>query len=470
MANAEVRTLETASLAEVETPIEIEPHVGEKGPFFRDYASKTHAIQSQDGRHIITNRWASGQLNVIDTDDRRSWLVELGADVQIVGGITLPQAGPNREVLAVHAGSRVLTFRWQPTGRLDLIQEIASGGPPPTEVLTGPYWSIAWTEEGDRLIAANDALESEFTVIEVTDGGETMKVVGTIETCPTVSNLPNDIWTRNSVLPTYTPTPTPSVTPTPTATPPSTRTPTPSPTTTPPPTSTPTPTPSPSPTITRTPTATRTPAPIYLPILLREACTPDQQRTDVVLVVDASTSMLEPTAAGRTKLEAATEAAGLFLDQLHLDEGDQAAIVSFNATATLRTALVSDRPTLDAALASIAPASQTCLVCGVDLGATELTSPRRRADNTPLLILLTDGLSNPRPASEAVARADEAKAAGALIHTIGLGDTLDFEALEAMASEPAAFHRAPDGEDLADIYARIAVEIPCPPSRYWGRR
>jgi Mg-chelatase subunit ChlD len=215
---------------------------------------------------------------------------------------------------------------------------------------------------------------------------------------------------------------------------------------------------------------TPTPGSIYLPILLRESCTPAQQSTDVALVVDASTSMLDPTAAGRPKLDAAIDAAGTFLDQLKLDAGDQAAIVSFNADATLRAELTDDRASLDAALASIAPASQTCLVCGVDAGADELASSRRRADNTPLLIVLTDGLSNPRPASEAVERAAEAKAAGVVIHTIGLGDTLDFDALEAMASEPDDFHRAPDGEDLAAIYEQIAVEIPCPPSRWWGRR
>jgi Mg-chelatase subunit ChlD len=180
--------------------------------------------------------------------------------------------------------------------------------------------------------------------------------------------------------------------------------------------------------------------------------------------------MLEPTAAGRPKLDAAIDAAGTFLDQLQLDAGDQAAIVSFNADATLRAELTDDRTFLDAALASITPASQTCLVCGVDAGAAELASSRHRADNTPLLIVLTDGLSNPRPASEAVARAAEAKAAGVVIHTIGLGDTLDFEALEAMATEPDDFHRAPDGEDLAAIYAQIAVEVPCPPSRWSGRR
>lgn len=165
-----------------------------------------------------------------------------------------------------------------------------------------------------------------------------------------------------------------------------------------------------------------------------------------------------------------SNAAGTFLDQLQFDAGDQAAIVSFNAHATLRSALTADRLTLDGALTGITPDRQTCLVCGVDTAGAELASARHLAGNTPVLILLTDGLSNPRPASEAVESAAEAKAAGSVIHTIGLGDTLDFDALEAMASRPDHFHRAPDGEDLAAIYARIAVDIPCPPSRYWGRR
>jgi hypothetical protein len=29
---------------------------------------------------------------------------------------------------------------------------------------------------------------------------------------------------------------------------------------------------------------------------------------------------------------------------------------------------------------------------------------------------------------------------------------------------------APDAEDLADIYRRIAMMIPCPREQFWGRR
>jgi hypothetical protein len=39
-----------------------------------------------------------------------------------------------------------------------------------------------------------------------------------------------------------------------------------------------------------------------------------------------------------------------------------------------------------------------------------------------------------------------------------------------MASSPEDFYEAPDAEGLVAIYERIAVEIPCPASRFWGRR
>ena len=53
-----------------------------------------------------------------------------------------------------------------------------------------------------------------------------------------------------------------------------------------------------------------------------------------------------------------------------------------------------------------------------------------------------------------------------------LGKTADLNVVELiqMASRPEYFYRAPDGEDLSAIYRTIAVEIPCPAERFWGRR
>jgi Mg-chelatase subunit ChlD len=180
--------------------------------------------------------------------------------------------------------------------------------------------------------------------------------------------------------------------------------------------------------------------------------------------------MLEPTPAGRSKLDAATAAARGFLDLLRLGTGDQAALVAFNATASLLVPLTADRAALDAAFGRIEVAQQTCLACGVETAAAEIDSPRREPANTPVLILLTDGRSNPRPAADAVARAAEAKARGVVVFTIGLGTDVDTDALAAIASRPDGFYQAPVGEDLAAIYGRIAVALPCPAGAFWGRR
>src|SRR3990172_5937391 len=206
----------------------------------------------------------------------------------------------------------------------------------------------------------------------------------------------------------------------------------------------PTPEPSPTPTATTVPTVTATstatatplPGPVYLPLALTEECIPGRARMDVALAIDASTSMLQPTSTGRTKLSAAVEAVAALLDQLRFADGEQAAIVAFNAEAPLLQALTDNRDDLTRALATIQPAMQTCLVCAVDVAADELVSERHNAANVPVLILLTDGQSNPRPASEAGARAAAAKSDGIVVFTIGLGEDLDLDALSAIAAKP----------------------------------
>ena len=205
-------------------------------------------------------------------------------------------------------------------------------------------------------------------------------------------------------------------------------------------------------------------------MLLRERCIPGTQRTDVVLVLDASSSMQEHTTANRTKLDAAVAAASTFLDQLHFDLGDQAAVVAFNSTASLLAPLTTDRSALNAALAGITTAQYTRLDTGIASARTELAGPHHHATNTPVMIILTDGRANPVPVSVAEAEARSAKAAGMVVFAIGLGTDLDTEALRNMATRPEYFYTAPDAEALAGIYRGIAVAIPCPAAAFWGRR
>lgn len=217
------------------------------------------------------------------------------------------------------------------------------------------------------------------------------------------------------------------------------------------------------------PTTTRVPVPIYLPLLLREKCSPDTRRVDMMLVLDASLSMLEPTASGsaRTKLQAAKAAASVMVETLRLDSGDQIGIIAFNSVAHTLSPLTIQRSKLDLALASIATAPQTCIVCGLEAAIDELESVRGRPANNRVLVLLTDGRSSPRPISDAVAEASRGRAAGVLIYTVGLGADLEEDALRQIASSALHYRHAPNAEDLVQIYRDIAIELPCSPSSFW---
>ena len=422
-----------------------------RGGFRHHPLRVTHATLSTDEKLLITNRWIVGELNVVDLVARIAWQVSTPG-ITMTGGVAFNKGWVNPELLAVHGVTSIGTYRWREGGELELVARAPVESPvnlrydPAASAIpsyAGPQASIAWSGDGSHLIAgASIRGPFDFRSWRVSESGARLTEHLAFEACADRGdNFPNDIATFNGLLPSPTVTLVPATT-------------------------------TPTPTITPSQTPTRDPAPIFLPLLLRETCLPEQRRVDAVLVLDASLSMLEVTAPGssRTKLDAAREAAQAFLSALRLGQGDQAAVVVFNAQATLLSGLTADRAALDAALGSMAAAPQTCIVCGVDSGASELASARHDPDNAPVLILLTDGRSNPQPVSAAVTRASAAKAGGIRIFTIGLGSDLDASALRDIASEPAAYWHAPSAAELAGIYRAIAVDIPCPGAAFWAGR
>lgn len=250
--------------------------------------------------------------------------------------------------------------------------------------------------------------------------------------------------------PTETPSPTPTLTPVPSAT--STRRPTPS------------QTPSPMPTHTPEPTETATARPVlYLPVLLREECRSLQQRADVVLAIDTSSSM------SGQKLADAQAAALHFVAVMDLAAGrDQVAIVRFDETAELSQALTQERAHVEAAIRALGPRPGTRIDRGLARAFEELRSERRMAANQPVIVLLTDGKQTGDP--EPVRRiAAEIRAAGVLIYTIGLGAEADEALMVEVAGAAARYHHAPDSAELRAIYADVARDILCPSEQHWPR-
>lgn len=228
-----------------------------------------------------------------------------------------------------------------------------------------------------------------------------------------------------------------------------------------PPTSVPTDTPTPTPFPSATPAPTVPPRPIYLPLARKDVCLARRQHIDVALVVDTSDSMLDRTPAGRTKLAAAVDAAGQFIDLLDLAGGDAAAVVGFNSTADTRLGLSRDRAGLRAALATLPQAPGTRIDLGLRRAGEALAGPGRSVANLPVAIVLTDGRPTGTTDDAVAATAADLRAAGVRVYAIGLGADVDAGLLVRVASGPDQLVLTPDAEDLARIYTAIARDLPC---------
>lgn len=477
--------LRLPDLAPVADPLPVQTANGTMERLIRN----TNLSVSPDGRYLAINRLNAPGIVLVDLPAWRATVVDT-PDLVESWGLAFNHAAPNRGVLAIHGRARIGIYE-------------VDGGPTLRPIVTADVpapdlsnWvfrlgnqvfdqrplarlaALAWSRSGDRLFVGVSR-KQEFRVLDFAQNPTpSLRTVEDLDACtnPEGLKIQLDVIGLNDKRPhiDLSPTPAPTMTETVTKTAdPPTAPPTPSPnqTMSPRPTSSVAPTRSPSPTATITPRPTVAPMRVLLPLLLREACQPETRHADVALVLDTSSSMLEPTATGGSKLAAAVAAAGVFLDQLHLAAGgDQAAIVTFDHGATVAQPLTADRAALNAALAKIITGRQTCISCGIDAAATELAGTRQRQENVPVLVLLTDGRANPEPAEEGVRRAALAKAAGVTLFSIGLGNDVDLGALAAIASRPDYFHHAPDAADLEGIYRAVAGTIPCPSGTFWGRR
>ena len=197
---------------------------------------------------------------------------------------------------------------------------------------------------------------------------------------------------------------------------------------------------------------------VYLPLVQREKCLL-QKPTDVIVVLDTSSSMRELAADGkRTKLDAAREAAAGFLDLLNLPS-DEAALVSFNREAHEVVGLTGDNQRLKAGLAQLETLEGTRIDYGLQM-ASQVLSSQRRSFAQSVVVLLTDGLQN-GSADPVRSAAAALKSGDALVYTIGLGNEIDRALLAEVASSPDRFYASPTDRELQAIYAEIRERVAC---------
>lgn len=182
--------------------------------------------------------------------------------------------------------------------------------------------------------------------------------------------------------------------------------------------------------------------------------------SDIVLVLDRSSSMNADTDSGVSKLALLQDATLAFLDQVNL-ASDRVAVVQFNDAADIVQGLTNDRAALETAIAGLFPGGSTAIDSGVLQGMRELELNGSDAA-TPVLIVFTDGLQDISLfGNPPVERAREARDAGIRVITIGLGEPgeIDPEMLREMASGPGDAYVIDNPADLTQVYTTIAQSV-----------
>jgi len=173
---------------------------------------------------------------------------------------------------------------------------------------------------------------------------------------------------------------------------------------------------------------------------------------DIILALDRSGSMSGQPVAD------AVAAARAFISQVDLNV-HQIGLVLFHGEASLRE-LTNDRNALDQTLQGISGEDGTAIHEALRVARAELGGSRGRPTAAKVIILLSDGGSDPSAASS---EADAAKRSGVCIITIGLiSQAFNPTLLSALASSPADVYMTSDSTALVHIYESLAREISNP--------
>ena len=226
-------------------------------------------------------------------------------------------------------------------------------------------------------------------------------------------------------------------------------------------------TPSPTPTLTPSPAppASSTPIPVdlFLPLLHRNHChAPEITGLDIVLLIDASTSMNELAQDGRPKIAHAADAASTFAALLD-GRRDRLALVEFNGAVRRLRDLRAPDSDVDQALAQISLIAGTRMAAGLDEARAIFRGAGSHPGRVKVAILLTDGRPTGEPREISIVSASDARSEGIEIRAIGLGDAanLDLELLASLTADPAKVSITSDAAELERILGGLAVELPC---------
>lgn len=195
---------------------------------------------------------------------------------------------------------------------------------------------------------------------------------------------------------------------------------------------------------------------VFAPVVYRGYCKPGRP-FDVVLLLDTSSSM------DGEKLDATRAAARAFLGYLDLPPS-RAAVLAFNAFASVVQDLSDDRPALLAALDRLPRGAGTRIDFALQEAVAVLSGTGRDPESAAAIVLITDGRHQGDGDGSTVQDVINAAAGArrvATVYTVGIGADVDPQLLTRVAGDPDRYYAAPSPADLVRIYVDIAGALPC---------
>ncbi|MFH1225252.1 MAG: vWA domain-containing protein [Candidatus Diapherotrites archaeon] len=159
------------------------------------------------------------------------------------------------------------------------------------------------------------------------------------------------------------------------------------------------------------------------------------------------------------KIDVSKDGAQYFVGLADWEEQDQLALVSYNQSATLNQALTTDKNKVWVAINGLSAGGNTATGDAIYKATDELMGgTNQNSDAMKFQVLLSDGQTNTGSSSSAAAQ--DAKNKGIIIYTIGLGEDVDANELQAIADITGGqYYYANDQNALQELYEIIAGNI-----------
>ena len=212
-----------------------------------------------------------------------------------------------------------------------------------------------------------------------------------------------------------------------------------------------------------TPGETRSPEDLrflYLPFASRSGCVRSLVPTDIMLVIDSSTTMDHALPEGRTRLEGARESAAVFAKRA-IEHGGRVGLVTFDVDARVIFEPTADEFKIERGLSTIVTQRGSRLDLGISV-AGEAIGLARRDSHRQALVLLTDGRVDGATDAAVVESSVGARRAGTEVWAIGLGADSDGTALLTRATgDGERVFDASSGADLTFAFSALFTRAVC---------